>query len=382
MKLLSNRAGVIIKQQSNYSCFVPNPLPPDNLVLSPKTIKLLSNAERNLGKLDGISARLPGKDTFIAMYIQKESVLSSQIEGTQATLTDVLQENQEKKQDIGEIVSYTKALNYGIKRLETLPMSLRLIKEIHAILLDNARGQDKDPGEFRHSQNWIGPFGCNLENAVFVPPNVDAMKKCLYDLEKYMHSDDDLPSLVKVALIHYQFETIHPFLDGNGRIGRLIITLWLYSNEILSNPLLYLSYFFKTNRLKYYDLLMKVSIEGDFETWIDFFLDGINKMSEISIQSINQIQELKEQDTRKVVESQMANHSRALSVLDYLYKYPFVTSNDLIDHLKLTKPTVGKILNEFVDLGILRFDSTKKRYRQYRYQNYIDILHQGTDLDF
>ena len=158
--------------------------------------------------------------------------------------------------------------------------------------------------------------------------------------------------------------------------------LWLYSNEILSNPLLYLSYFFKTNRLKYYDLLMKVSIEGDFETWIDFFLDGINKMSEISIQSINQIQELKEQDTRKVVESQMANHSRALSVLDYLYKYPFVTSNDLIDHLKLTKPTVGKILNEFVDLGILRFDSTKKRYRQYRYQNYIDILHQGTDLDF
>lgn len=376
----SQHAGIIIKQQSNYSCFSPNPLPPDHLNLKPQTLKLLSKADQLLGKLDGIGELLPGKDTFISMYVQKEAVMSSQIEGTQASLTDVLQENKEKKEDVGEVVSYTRALNYGIQRLDTLPMSLRLIKEVHAQLMDQVRGQDKSPGEFRKTQNWIGSAGSTLANASFIPPSVDIMKTSLYDLEKFMHEEDDLAPLVKIALIHYQFETIHPFLDGNGRLGRLLITLWLVSQNILKNPLLYLSYYFKANRSQYYDYLTLVRTEGDFEGWIEFFLKGVIETSQESIASIQAINRIKDQDTQKLMASQLSNHTQALQVLEYLFKQPFVTSNELIDLLHISKPTAGKILDEFVRLGILVSDSSKIRYRQYRYERYVEILQKGTEL--
>lgn len=376
----NQRAGYMVKQQSNYASSVPKPLPPKDMVLTAKTIKLLAEANLNLGRLDGLSVSLPGKDTFISMYVQKEAVLSSQIEGTQASFVDVLQENESKRLDVQEIVSYTKALNFGIKRLESLPMSLRLIRELHAILMDNTRGNDKNPGDFRKTQNWIGALGSTLSSARFVPPNVADMKHCLYDLESFMHSQDDIPALVKIALIHYQFETIHPFLDGNGRMGRLLIGLWLYSEDILEIPLLYLSYYFKKYRDQYYEILMKVRIEGDFEGWIDFFLDAVNKMSIESIRSINKILELRELDFQKISTFKLQNHTLALMVLNYLYNKPIVQSMELVEHLGVSKPTVNKLLSEFVKNGILSLDSNKKRYRQYQYQSYIDILQEGTEI--
>lgn len=381
MAINKQRAGITIKQQSNYCCFSPNPLPPSDLNLKPQTQKRLSKADRLLGKLDGIGEHLPGRDTFISMYVQKEAVMSSQIEGTQASLTDILQDKKDKKEDIGEVVSYTKALNYGIQRLETLPMSLRLLREVHAQLMDQAKGQDKSPGDFRRTQNWIGPAGSTLSNATFIPPSVEIMKASLNDLEKFMHAQDELPPLVKIALIHYQFETIHPFLDGNGRLGRLLITLWLYSQDVLRNPLLYLSYYFKANRTEYYEHLTKVRTEGDFEGWIDFFLQGVIITSQESIASIHAITELKQKDTEKLTSSSLSNHTQALHVLDYLYKQPYVTSNEIIKLLQVSKPTAGKILDEFVKLGILVSDSGKIRYKQYRYDSYIQILQEGTELD-
>ena len=248
---MENRAGYYISQPTGYKSFVPKDLPPEPPIeIDMEMIKLLSNADRSLGRLDGITQILPNPELFVAMYVQKEAVLSAQIEGTQASLIDVIDSDNvsEKRKDVAEIVRYVAAMRYGLQRLDKFPLCLRLIREIHEILLKNSRGSGRNPGEFRKTQNWIGPAGCTLATATYVPPAVPDMNAALGNLEKYLNEEDGIPSLIKIALIHSQFETIHPFLDGNGRMGRLLITFWLCEEKILSQPLLYLSYYFKRNR--------------------------------------------------------------------------------------------------------------------------------------
>ena len=381
MKLYSNRAGKLYHVQSDYDCFIPESLNNIEINMDEEMIDLLEESNKLLGKLDGISSNLPDRDIFISMYVEKEAVVSSQIEGTQASLSDVLQKNNiEKRKETEEIVNYVHSLNYGIELMEKLPLSIRYLKEIHKELLKGVRGENKNPGELRHSQNWIGPQGCNLSNATFVPPSVDKMNDALNDLELYMNSDSNVSSLIRIALIHYQFETIHPFLDGNGRLGRLLIILWLKYNKYLNYPLLYLSLYFKQNRMDYYSLLMDVRFKGKYEEWIKFFLKGIIEMSSNSIDTINKITELKEEVNNSIDSLNYKNKDTYYKVMNYLYRHPYFTSNDLIEEFKLTKPTVSKIIKELVDLNIIIPTSDKKRYVTYKFDKYVNILEHGTEI--
>lgn len=300
------RTGFFMNASSGYKAFVPAPLPPEPPIQYDEDIQsLLSQADRKLGRLDGITQILPNPELFVAMYVKKEAVLSSQIEGTQASFVDVLsaeynQIDDQRQDDISEVVNYVNAMNWGLEQLETFPLSLRLIKNIHKRLLQNTRGSQRSPGEFRRSQNWIGPAGCNLNTATFVPPTVPDMESALADLEKFFHQEDRIPALVKIALIHAQFETIHPFLDGNGRMGRLLITFWLCQQEILSKPLLYLSYYFKENRSEYYDRLMDVRKKGEWENWVKFFLRGVAEVADERLTSAKAILKIKDEVSKKL----------------------------------------------------------------------------------
>ncbi len=381
MKLYSNRAGKLYHVQSDYDCFVPESLNSIEINMDDELVDLLEEANNLLGKLDGISNNLPDRDIFISMYVEKEAVVSSQIEGTQASLSDVLQKNNtEKRKETEEIVNYVHSLNYGIELMDKLPISIRYLKEIHKELLKGVRGENKNPGELRHSQNWIGPQGCNLSNATFIPPSVDEMLEALNDLELYMNNDSNVSSLIRIALIHYQFETIHPFLDGNGRLGRLLIILWLKYNRYLNYPLLYLSLYFKQNRMDYYSLLMDVRFKGKYEEWIKFFLKGIIEMSSSSIDTINKIAELKERVNNSINSLNFKNKETYFNVMNYLYRHPYFSSNDLIEEFKLTKPTVSKIIKELVDLNIIVPTSDKQRYVTYKFEKYVEILEHGTEI--
>lgn len=380
MKLYSNRAGSLYHVQSDYDCYVPNSLFNIEIKYDDELIDLLTNANNIIGKLDGISTNLPDRDLFISMYVEKEAVVSSQIEGTQASLSDVLQKDSNKVKETEEIVNYVHALNYGIELLDKLPISIRYFKEIHKELLKGVRGESKNPGELRHSQNWIGPQGCNLSNATFIPPSVDKMKDALNDLEIYMNENTNIPQLIKIALIHYQFETIHPFLDGNGRLGRLMIPLWLKENNYLSNPLLYLSLYFKQNRTEYYGLLMDVRFKGKYEEWIKFFLKGIIEMSNNSIETISQIQNLMSNINDKLENLNIRNKENYYNAIKYLYMHPYFDSTDLRDHLSLTKPTISKIINELMNLNIISSLDNKQRYVKYYFKDYVGILEKGAEL--
>jgi len=382
LQLENNRAGILKRMQSDYECFVPHNLKDLKIDIDDDMNRLINRAYLLLGRLDGMAITLPDIDLFVSMYVQKEAVISSQIEGTQASLIDVLQKDRKNKKvkDTEEIVNYIKATNYAFKRLNELPLCMRLIKETHAVLLSKVRGQEKLPGEFRKSQNWIGHAGSTLQNASFVPPAPDEMDICLGDLEKYMHEDSTISNLIKIALIHYQFETIHPFLDGNGRMGRLLIILFLKEQGLIEYPVLYLSYFFKKNRSRYYELLNNVRIKGDFEEWIEFFIQGICEVSEDAIMSIQKIVELKKNDMDQIRLFSKGNMSNLLAVYDYLLKHPFLEAGDVKDLLDLSKPTISKILDNLMELGILELVEEKKRYRQYVYKKYVDILSEGTAL--
>jgi len=380
MKLYSNRAGSLYHVQSDYDCYVPNSLFNIEIKYDDELIDLLTNANNIIGKLDGISTNLPDRDLFISMYVEKEAVVSSQIEGTQASLSDVLQKDSNKVKETEEIVNYVHALNYGIELLDKLPISIRYFKEIHKELLKGVRGESKNPGELRHSQNWIGPKGCNLSNATFIPPSVDKMKDALNDLEIYMNENTNIPQLIKIALIHYQFETIHPFLDGNGRLGRLMIPLWLKENNYLSNPLLYLSLYFKQNRTEYYGLLMDVRFKGKYEEWIKFFLKGIIEMSNNSIETISQIQNLMSNINDKLENLNIRNKENYYNAIKYLYIHPYFDSTDLREYLSLTKPTISKIINELINLNIISSLDNKQRYVKYYFKDYVGILEKGAEL--
>lgn len=382
MRLETNRAGKLKRMQSDYECFVPTNLKDIEINIDLGTDRLIKKAYLLLGRLDGMAITLPDIDLFVSMYVQKEAVISSQIEGTQASLVDVLQKDRsnEKIKETEEIVNYIKATNDAFNRLSDLPLSMRLIRETHKVLLSNVRGEEKMLGEFRKSQNWIGPRGSTIKTASFIPPAPSEMDTCLIDLEKYIHEEDDIDDLIKIALVHYQFETIHPFLDGNGRMGRLLIILYLKDKGLIEYPILYLSYFFKKNRSKYYELLNNVRFKGEFEEWIKFFVEGICEISENSIKSIQDIVQLKAKDTEKIRSVTKGNISHLLSIYDFLLKHPFVEAEDIRNLLGISKPTVNKLLNSLVELEILELVEEKQRYRQYVYKKYVDILSEGTAL--
>lgn len=385
MKTSSDRTGKVVAQPTGYDAFVPNALPPVPAInIDSEMQYLLSAADRKLGRLDGITRVLPNPDLFLAMYVKKEAVLSSQIEGTQASLVEVLDvpakgQDESKKNDIVDVVNYVKAMNYGLQRLSTLPLSLRLIREIHEILLQGVRGSDRNPGEFRKSQNWIGVAGCTLATATFVPPPVDEMLKAMGDLENFFYDESYIPPLIKIALIHAQFETIHPFLDGNGRVGRLLITFWLCQQEILTKPLLYLSYYFKLNRTEYYNKLMDVRLHGLWEEWIKFFLKGIETVSDEATNSATAILTLRDHYSNEL--SRIAgSNSNYQKLLDYLFEVPVIGRKEIIDVLGVSSPTAGELIDRFCSIGILH-DVTpeKQRNKKYHFSEYLDILEKGTE---
>lgn len=382
----ANRAGFFMNSAVGYKSFVPAELPPNPPIQYDDELQgLLSLADRKLGRLDGVTQILPNPELFVAMYVKKEAVLSSQIEGTQASFVDVLsteynQADDQRHDDVKEVINYVDAMNWGLEQLASFPLSLRLIRNIHARLIHNTHGANKNPGEFRTSQNWIGPAGCTLNTATFVPPTVPDMNVALGDLELFIHQEDFIPALVKIAMIHAQFETIHPFLDGNGRMGRLLITFWLCQQNILTKPLLYLSFYFKKNRAEYYDRLMAVRKNGDWENWIKFFLRGIAEVSDETTESARAILKIKEDATNALYKKDGTN-SNYQRLLNYLFEQPFIKRSDVEQYLDVSNPTAGSILEVFCQMNIL-VDCTpdKARNKMYAFGKYLDILNSGTEL--
>lgn len=332
-------------------------------------IQLLSRADRALGRLDGVTSILPNPDLFVAMFVRQEAVLSSQIEGTQSTLEDVLQfeadSGADLPKDIGEVVNYVNAMNHGLRRLKDLPLCLRLIREIHGRLLQGTRGGEKTPGEFRRTQNWIGPGGCTLASASFAPPPVHDMHPALDNLEAFLHDTETFPVLVHCALAHAQFETIHPFIDGNGRVGRLLITFLLCEREILHRPLLYLSSYLKTHRAEYYDRLMAVRLSGDWEGWIKFFLQGIFEVSQAATTTARKILELREEHRQRV---------KNPTLLDFLFEQPLVSIPMVQQRLGCGFQAASKHVEQFEQAGILRETTGYQRNRRFRYDPYLSLF--------
>ena len=373
------RAGRYIQQSTDYRAFLPAPLPPDPpLAMDEELTRLLSDADRALGRLDGVASVLPNPDLFVAMYVRQEAVLSSQIEGTQSTLEDVLEFEAsgavpENPDDVSEVVNYVRAMKHGLARLSDLPLSLRLLREIHGELLQGVRGAERNPGEFRTSQNWIGPTGCSLKSAEFVPPAPHEVMKCLSALEKFLHDRTSLPHLIHCGLAHAQFETIHPFLDGNGRVGRLLITLLLCERGILERPLLYLSHYLKAHRARYYDRLMAVRNDGDWEGWLKFFLHGVYEVSLAATETSRNILTLRE-DHRARISSDAAGSSNGLKLLDDLFRQPLLSIRRAEKVLSTSYVTAAKTVAELVRLGIVREVTGQKRNRRYRYDEYLALF--------
>lgn len=375
-----HRAGRYIQQTTGYKAFVPAPLPPEPPLVYDGTLQtLLSAADRDIGRLDALASLLPNPDLFVAMYVRHEAVLSSQIEGTQSTLEDVLAfeadaVRDDTPRDVAEVVNYVRAMNHGLKRLPELPLSLRLLREIHAELMQGVRGGDKSPGEFRTSQNWIGGRGSTLRTASFIPPPPHELMDALGQLERFLHdARASVPLLVRCALAHAQFETIHPFLDGNGRVGRLLITLMLCEEGALTRPLLYLSLYLKARRAEYYDRLTAIREQGHWEPWVAFFLRGVSSTAQEATRTAQQIVAL-----RDAHRSAVARHAKALALIDHLLQQPTVSIKRVSVLLGCTVPTAGKLVREFEARGWLRELTGYGRNRLWRYQPYVDLFHRDT----
>ncbi len=386
LELKSERTGYLVERatvgESFYS-FIPHPLPPKDFTLSQVHFDLLEKANRALGKLDGLSQLLPNVSLFIYWYVRKEAVLSSQIEGTQSSLSDLLlyEENEAPSvpiEDVEEVSQYVAAVKYGLKRLnDGFPMSLRLIKEIHEVLLSTGRGSTKSPGEFRRSQNWIG--GTRPGNARFVPPPPENLLDLLSDLEKFLHDiPERTPTLIKAALAHVQFETIHPFLDGNGRLGRLLIILILCAENAIQEPTLYLSLFFKRHREIYYELLQTVRTEGKWEEWLEFFLEGVQITAEEAVNSATKILKVFADDRRKI-EDLGRTAASVLRIHELLQKKPIVSVPMVSAELNLSAPTVRSSIDKLKEIGLVKEITGKKRDRLFSYQSYLEILQADTE---
>jgi Fic family protein len=366
--------------EAAYQSFLPISLPPDPpLVLDDAAIELLVKANRQLALLEGSTARIPNVALFVSMYVRKEALMSSQIEGTQATLEDVLNPlfDENVNRDIAEVINYVKAAGYAIERLRELPLCNRLIKETHAVLLHESRGEEKTPGEFRRSQNWIGGRGSTLKNARYIPPAVDDMAKAMSDLEKYINTNEGLDPLIRAALIHYQFETIHPFLDGNGRMGRLLVILFLMEKGILTSPVLYISYFLKKNRAEYYDRLTLVRTKGDFEQWVSFFLQAIYEAAFDARRAIDLLSALHDKNAACIAGFGRGKNT-AMKLFDYLEKAPIIDIQKTAEALGTTFKTVSGAVDRLCAAGILIETSGRRRNRLFVYDEYVVILKEGT----
>ncbi len=378
-----NRAGKYVDNLSGealYKSFNPSTLPPNpEINIDQDILKLLVEANRQLVKLDTASNLLPNADLFISMYVRKEALISSQIEGTQCTLDDVLDPavNNNANLDVSDVVNYVKATAYGIKRLETLPLCNRLFREIHEILMEGVRGQEKTPGEFRSSQNWIGPANCSLREARYIPPNVSDMQQAMSDLEKFMNENEEYDALIRAALIHYQFETIHPFLDGNGRIGRLIILLYLMEQKLLSKPVIYISFFMKKNQIEYYDRMSEVRRSGNYEQWIRFFLEAVRDAASDSLETIHQLTELHNKNVSLLPKSTRSKDNLR-AVFDYIEQYPIIDIKRTSQELTVSYNTVSTAVKKLVDLGILVETTNAARNRVFSYEAYLNILRKDT----
>jgi Fic family protein len=370
------RAGRFVSQPAGYKAFIPSPLPPDPAIhYDGSLLTMLSDADRNLARLDAISAQLPNPDLFVSMYVKQEAVLSSQIEGTQSTLEDVLafeadHPTEHGLRDVSEVVNYVRAMNHGLQRLDTLPLSLRLIREIHAELMKGVRGQERTPGEFRTSQNWIGGHGASLAHAAFVPPPAHELMRCLGEFEHFLHHHrDDVPLLIRCALAHAQFETIHPFLDGNGRVGRLLITFMLCEAKALSLPLLYLSIYLKAHRSEYYDRLTAIRSAGQWEPWLKFFLRGVSETALLATKTAKQILAMRD-DHR----ARFASNVNALKLIDVLMHKPYIDINGAMAILECSFVTASKTVKQLEGQSLLRELTGQARNRLYRYEPYLDLF--------
>lgn len=375
-----SRAGRYLRQPAGYRTFIPASLPPSPPVqLDGELRLLLSKADIAMGRLDGSIQTLPHPDLFVYMYVRKEAVLSSQIEGTQSSLQDVLAAEAQilssnRPRDVDEVVNYVRAMNHGLERLAELPVSMRLIREIHSLLLDGVRGSHLTPGEVRTSQNWIGPAGCTLVEATFVPPPPAEVPEALSDLERFLNSETELPLLVKVGLAHAQFETIHPFLDGNGRVGRLLITFLLCEHQVLMKPVLYLSYYLRRHRQEYYDRLQAVREEGKWEEWLAFFLRGIDEVSQKATETARRILTLREAHRDAITQHLGRAAGNGHRVLEHLYEHPIVSVNEVRDLIGTTYPAANDLVAILVSNGILEEITGQTRNRRFMYRSYIRLF--------
>jgi Fic family protein len=366
----------MIRQLEGYRAFIPAPLPPHPaLAFDAQLATVLAKAGTALGRLDGVAATLPNPELFVAMYVRREAVLSSQIEGTQSTLDDVLAfeidpDRQSLPADIKEVVNYVTAMNYGLERLGTLPLSLRLLREIHGLLMTGTRGGNKSPGQFRENQNWIG--GPTLVDAAFIPPPPHEMRTALGNLERFLHDSGGLDPLIVCALAHAQFETIHPFLDGNGRVGRLLITFLLCHEKVLQRPVLYLSHYLKQHRASYYDRLMAVRVAGDWEGWLRFFLTGVAEVAREAEQTARRIVQLREDVRLRAQDARMS--ASAFRLITHLFEQPIINVNAARDQLGISYVAANGLIKELSEVGILTETTGGNRNRIFRFDPYLDLF--------
>lgn len=376
-----NRAGELVNNLSGdaaYKSFKPSALPP-KLNIDNDMLKKLVEANRDLIRLDTAAKLIPGSELFISMYVRKEALISSQIEGIQCTLDDVLDPKLDTNAnlDVADVVNYVKACSYAIERLEKLPLCKRLFREIHGQLLSGVRGQEKNPGEFRRSQNWIGAANCSLKEARFIPPNVDDMNQAMDELELYMNESDDYDPLIRISLIHYQFETIHPFLDGNGRVGRLLILLYLMQQGLISKPIIYISYFLKKNQIEYYDRISEVRRSGNYEQWISFFLEAVSAAAKDSLDTVEKLNALHEQNVKKLPKTSRSNDN-VRKLFDYIEQFPIIDIKKTSEAFGISYNTVSSAIKKLEQIGILKQTTNASRNRVFSYEDYLHILRKDT----
>jgi len=377
---LERNSGKFVTQAEGYKAFIPEPLPPQPAVrIDDRMNTALSRADRALGRLDGSIETLPHPDLFLSMFVRREAVLSSQIEGTQASLSDVIKAEAEiadraRPSDVLEVQNCMAAIERGAELLATLPISTRLITELHRVLMTGVRGEYQNPGEIRVSQNWIGPAGCTLSDALFVPPPRSEVHRLLGQLENFLHDESPLPPLIRIGLAHAQFETIHPFLDGNGRVGRLLITLFLVENSLLRRPVLYLSYYFKRHRAEYYDRLQNIRDRGDWESWLYFFLEGVAQVANLAAETAQKVLRLREDHRQSIIDSFERASAAPLRILDKLYRLPATSANIVMADTNTSYPTANNIVQQLEKIGILREITGQRRNRLYLYQTYMSLF--------